>query len=165
MGYDENVEIEAFLPKYNEMSTGTSSSLARTKVKFISDLTFSGKTNTKESVFFFDRNFSVREAAEHAIANYPEQGKEPDFSKYHVLFSENLPVPDLNVNVHSLFATEDTMIIGDEPDICEKTVKNKRKYVIGLTLLSFIVYVVFFFFFGFFLSMAADLGKAAAKSS
>lgn len=161
---DTKIELESFLPRYTEESNEETDqignkksqndggfpqttegrspgSVIRTKVKFQTGLNWFAVDTQKEAVYVFDRDFSVREAANYAIANYPVLSRDPDFTNFGVFFSRNVSITDLDVNVHSMFGPDDTMYITDDPFFYE--IEGRR------TLRGIMIFVACLFLFVF----------------
>lgn len=165
----EDVELESFLPRYstnpkyentpnatveqsNEFPT-----LRRTRVQFVTDLTESGGMTTKDAVYIFNKDATIRQAVDIAIAHYPVPNNAPLFTETAVFFQpdglvmKRVHIPDLDVNVHGMFGPDDTMVITDDPHIFERSLQISQK-----GFLRVLMGLVFFFimFFGALIIMS-----------
>lgn len=154
MGNENQIELEAFLPKYtpaaendnsdicanSESSSADAELVRRTKVHFYTRLP-SGSVSSKHAVYVFGKNLTIEEAAHRAVASYPELEIMPDFSKVCVFYSNNTLIPELNVSVHSMFGPDDTMTITNSPFIHEEEMKKGiRALVIFFVTLLIILF-------------------------
>lgn len=119
----DGTELETFLPKTSLDSQTTVAANSprgktRTKVQFVT-VDSDGWVKRADVVFVFDEDFTIIQAAEHAIAHFPNPESAPTFNEVYVFFQEGngekrIAITDVNVNVHSMFSNIDTMIVAND---------------------------------------------------
>lgn len=153
MGQQDPVELESFLPKYTpdapnngdypmptEGSAPPSERVRRTKVKF-----FTGSSEViQRGVFVFGDNFTVKQAAEYAVARYPEVENMPDFTDIYVFLSDDFPVLDVDANVHSVFGPDDEMIITNDSQVFKKKLHAEAMCALSSFCIIIICFIAFF---------------------
>lgn len=156
MSQDDSFELEWFLPRSKiSFDDGDAVTVVesmngekrkeRTKKIEVKYYTINKKpsffkgTTTQRSVFTFELNTSIKEAAEYAIENYPTVNCIPDFSEMCVFYRPDTPLSDLTSNVHDMFGPDREMIISNSPQIYQIELRKAR-----LVLVLSVVMLIFF---------------------
>lgn len=125
----QDSELQSFLPKSSFDSdtatvAGTSQGhlTTRTKVEYWTTRRnrLINLIKKKETFFVFGPHDTVQQAAEYAAGNYPATAEVPIFNEVFVFFKDGekeIPISEVNVNVHSMFTAADTMIVSNNPQI------------------------------------------------
>lgn len=149
----EETEFQTFLPKSSIESdtptvagaTGTSQGHlpVRTTVKFWTsprNPRFFRLMNSKVAFLFFDPKDSVQQAAEYAAAHHPATDEKPIFNEVFVFYKKGnreIAITDVNVNFHSMFPEDDTMIVSNVPNIFELQQTEGTRILVSFLLVLF----------------------------
>ncbi|SGZ53622.1 CIC11C00000003990 [Sungouiella intermedia] len=137
----DDSELKAILPEHSldtdiKEHVRSRQGKSRTKVRFIT-VDSEQRLCNEDAVFIFDEDYAIRQAAEHAAAHFSNSGTTPFDDLFVYLEDEKgkkLAVKDLNVNVHNLFQSDDTMIVANH-NLFER--ENLKYYFMMVIALSF----------------------------
>lgn len=144
------------------MAANTRRGKFRTKVQF---LTVDSRKHVKKEnvIFVFNEDFTIKQAADHSVGHFKESA--PTFNDVFVFFrdangEENIPIADVNVNVHSMFSNVDTMVVSNDPNVFKIRSKVEVKNTALIVLVSFILSWVLSFAFMRSIKLFADFMAA-----
>ncbi|SGZ53623.1 CIC11C00000003357 [Sungouiella intermedia] len=157
-------EMQYFLSKSsleNEMAMAANTRL-RTKVQF---LTVDSRKHVKKenAVFVFNEDFTIKQAADHSVGHFKESAL--TFNDVFVFFrdsngEENIPIADVNVNVHSMFSNVDTMVVTNDPNVFKIQSKAEVKDTALIVLVLVILFCVFLIAFIWSIKLFAESNAA-----
>ncbi|SGZ57142.1 CIC11C00000005792 [Sungouiella intermedia] len=148
----DDTELDTFLPKTSLDSSTTVAANSgrgktRTKVQFVT-VDSDGWVKRADVVFVFDEDYTIIQAAEHAIAHFPDPESAPPFNEVCVFFQEGdgkkrIAITDVNVNVHSMFSNIDTMIVANDRNVFKIEAHMEDKCACIVFLVVFVLFCAF----------------------
>ncbi|SGZ57275.1 CIC11C00000001163 [Sungouiella intermedia] len=145
----DDTELDTFLPKTSlDSSTTVAANSGRgktkTKVQFVT-VNGEGRVKKADVLFIFDEDFTIEQAAEHAIAHFPDPESAPSFSEFFIFLQEGngvkrIAITDFNLNLHSMFSDTDTMIVANDRKVFKIEAHREGKCV----CITFLVIPVLF---------------------
>ncbi|SGZ57269.1 CIC11C00000002168 [Sungouiella intermedia] len=158
-----DTELQSFLPKSgldldSATVTGSSPSISsRTRVIFFTkkkDLIFFNCFAQEGAVFAFPPNSTVQQAAEYAVARYPQSKSHPPplFHNVWIFFSKStsldstIAITDLGESVHSMFKDNDYMVVTNDPDVIS-VYQEQLKRIVLLFIVAVATFTVSILYF------------------
>ena len=158
-----DTELQSFLPKSgldldSATVTGSSPSISsRTRVIFFTkkkDLIFFNCCAQEGAVCAFPPNSTVQQAAEYAVARYPQSKSHPPplFHNVWIFFSKStsldstIAITDLGESVHSMFKDNDYMVVTNDPDVIS-VYQEQLKRIVLLFIVAVATFTVSILYF------------------